>query len=255
MAFGQTVIKAWGLFEQTLVQARRHMSSTVMSRVFASLPFLFEGTLDRAAPGGGSQTIKGQNHAFDGGRQISRNLVFSADIGHGGTNAVGPLGVHSLTVSAGFGVFKDVHETSARLSNTYQFRGYVSPGVDTSETANDAAPIGLENYLIMQVQSLIGLDPIDFRWENVSEGATEILTGGVNSSIITVTNTGLGVFEFFELDFIDVPCIENAYNRFNLQVRVQELTTIRLMSVTCPETRARSAPKSAGTLNLRTETF
>ena len=259
MALLNQVVKAWGLFEQELAQARKHYSSTVMARVFSSLPFIFEGALDRPAPGSGSQVIKGQNHAFDGGRPISRNMVFSGDVGHGADNASSRVGLHFIDITTGLGVtWHDIHsQAGAPFQDVpWEFQGYVSPGIDTAlSNANDLSPCGLVCYTIVVINQPLAVGNVSFRWQNVTPNASQILTSGRESSVI-VRNPGISATDtFFDETFTDLPCIGAAYNRFNFQILANVRTQVWLMSVVCTETRQRSAPNSAGTLNLRNEAF
>lgn len=252
------IIKSWGLFEQTLVQARRRYSSTLMARVFSSIPHIAEGLLDRSAPGSGTQTIKGHDHGESGARGISRNLVFSADVGHGTDSGSTRKGLYYVSTSAS--TYVNFHEDSSApvevQGQGYQFAGWVSPGVDNESTAVDGNPIGLECEAIIVLNCLTAIDDINFRWENATEQAGQILTSnGPYSSAQTVRLGATGTPTFAVLNFDDVPCIENTRNKFNLQINAGIAVNCWLMSVVCFESRERSEPQSLGSYNLRARTF
>lgn len=259
----QRIIRAWGLFEQELVRARRRYSSTLMARVYSSLPFVFETTLDRAAPGSGIQAMKGHDHTENGGRALPRNLVFSADVGRGDGSQSSPLdtdsGLYYFNYGALLSGFENFHEWSGNSAAVqgqgYQFAGWVSPGIDTTDaTANDGSAAGLECSCIIAANQGTNV-PIQFRWENVSEQASVLLPGGVYSSTVDVNLAATGTYEFHEVKFDDLPCIGGVRNKFNLQLTAEATTAAWLFAVVCYESRDRSAPQSSATNNLRTQTF
>lgn len=259
----QRIIRAWGLFEQALVQARKRYSSTLMARVYSSLPYLFETTLDRAAPGSGVQAMKGHDHTENGGRALPRNLVFSADVGRGDGSQSSPLdtasGLYYYNYGALLADFRNFHEWSGNSAAVqgqgYQFAGWVSPGIDTADAiANDTRDAALECSCIIAANQGTNV-PIDFRWENVSEQASVLLPGGVYSSTVSVNLASTGTYEFHEVKFDDIPCVGGVRNKFNLQLETTATSAVWLFAVVCYESRDRSAPQSSASNNLRSQTF
>tara|TARA_Y100000310_G_scaffold28414_1_gene27058 strand:+ start:924 stop:1697 length:774 start_codon:yes stop_codon:yes gene_type:complete len=255
----QRIIRAWGLFEQTLVQARKRYSSTLMARVYSSLPFLFEGALDRAAPGSGVQVIKGHDHTENGGRALARNLVFSAGVGWAGqsqSSLAAGMGLYYCTGTGGS--YTNFHEYTLNddpIKNmAYQFAGWVSPGVDSEFDANDGSTVGLECEVVIAVAPSSSDETFNLRWENVSEGADVLLTGGVYSTAQSVSVLVADGETYHAVKFDDLPCIGGSRNKFSLAMDA-DISSVWLMSVICYESRARSAPESSASNNLRTQTF
>ena len=84
---------------------------------------------------------------------------------------------------------------------------------------------------------------------------TEQILSTEYSSVQTVTPSVGATDLFYDLAFTDVPCIEDTWNRFDVQVKADVTSHVWLEYAVCAETRSRSEPESAGASNLKTLTF
>lgn len=253
------VARAMAAFDQAAAQIRKPLAAYIMQRVFGALPFLYEGTLDKAAPGGGSQLIKGHDHAVNGGHPIGRNLVCSADKGQ-----AGPL-LHpylyiltTLTIDANWHPV-DQDCSSPVVNQDWHFQGYVSPGIHTPDgNAIDGNPIGLEAHLFLWVDTpnwAVPPEPatkdLSFCLVNVTPNAEGILGSGAacysDTQVATITDE---TDQWFDLHFEEIPCIEDCWNQWllcysNPDGVLADQVCIGFLCIS--ETRERSEPALKGT--------
>lgn len=258
MSLKTKILRSFGQFNQVTARARQHFTSALMSRCYTALPFLFEGVLGRAAPGAGSQMVHAQDHGRYGGRPLPRNLVWGGDIGWGDVSTNSRVAMYYQNVTGGdVGTWISFAKglSSPLDSLPWMFEGYVSPGIDTATgNAVGGSAMALEAHLIVVVNQPVSLDDVDFRIKNVTTGAEQILSSQY-SSIQTVTPGLSSSDHYYDLEFTDVPCIEDEWNRFEVKLNAHVTSHAWLEFAASAETRNRSEPDSDGSNQLRNLTF
>lgn len=260
MSLKAKILRSFGQFDQQAARARKHFTAALMSKAYSGLPFLFEMVSGRAAPGAGSQLIHSQDHGRYGGRPLPRNLVFGGDIGWGDDSAASRVALFYVAATTGPLIgdwFSFGEGLSAPLDSLeWLFEGYVSPGIDTpSGNATDGSTMGLETDLIVVVNQPAGTGDVHFRVKNVTSGAEQLLSGSQESSVVTVSPGASSTDLYYNIEFDDVPCIGDEWNRFDIQFKADAASHVWLEFVNGYETRERSEPAGNGSSNLRTLTF
>ena len=127
-----TIYKWFGSVDDELVAGDQWLDAEIMTRLYGFGNALFEGVLDRFAPGG-SQSIKGHDHATQGGRAVARGTAYTAGTGGAGSIYGGSDLFTATIASAAAWYDVDADSNIERVSaGIPMWKVYVSEGMNTA---------------------------------------------------------------------------------------------------------------------------
>lgn len=201
------------VLEQWLVQDRHWVDPDVLGRISKNCNGLFEGTLDRAAPGAVSQTCRGHDHEDYGGLGITRNVVarfgmgmrqpWQVDVTTGESGSTTPSTVSSSWIPA------DRDSSAGGLRSTASVAhmvGPVSPGI--TNTGTSSAPF-LDAMVYVSASS-ISQTNYTVRVAIYSRDQTAF------SAVGTIVATGSSLSGYVYID--KIPCVGDQFNEFDIYI-------------------------------------